>query len=33
MPDPIPPDNTRTALRLAFFYGAIFAMIGIHVPF
>ena len=33
MPDPVPPDNTRTALRLAFFYGAIFAMIGIHVPF
>jgi PPP family 3-phenylpropionic acid transporter len=33
MHDPVPPDNTRTAPRLAFFYGAVFAMIGIHVPF
>jgi len=33
MPDRTAPDNTRTALRLAFFYAAIFFMIGIHVPF
>ncbi len=33
MHDKTPPDNTRTTLRLAFFYGAVFAMIGIHVPF
>jgi len=33
MPDRTAPDNTRTAIRLAFFYAAVFAMIGIHVPF
>jgi PPP family 3-phenylpropionic acid transporter len=33
MPDRTAPDNTRTAIRLAFFYAAVFAMIGIHIPF
>jgi|ABEF01.1.fsa_nt_gi PPP family 3-phenylpropionic acid transporter len=33
MPDRTAPDNTRTAIRLAFFYAAVFAMIGVHVPF
>ncbi|MBT3307071.1 MAG: MFS transporter [Alphaproteobacteria bacterium] len=33
MPEPTPPDKTRTALRMAFFYTAVFAMIGIHMPF
>lgn len=33
MPNKTPPDNTRTAIRMAFFYGAVFALIGIHAPF
>ena len=33
MPEPAPPDKTRTAMRMAFFYAAVFAMIGIHLPF
>lgn len=33
MPEQTPPDKTRTAMRMAVFYAAIFAMIGIHVPF
>ncbi len=33
MPDRTAPDNTRTAIRLAFFYAAVFAMIGVHIPF
>ncbi len=33
MPDRTAPDNTRTTIRLAFFYAAVFAMIGIHLPF
>ncbi len=33
MPDRTASDNTRTAVRLAFFYAAVFFMIGVHVPF
>ena len=33
MPDGRPADNTRTTLKMAFFYGAVFALIGLHLPF
>lgn len=33
MHDETPPGNPRTTLRLAFFYGGVFAMIGILIPF
>ena len=33
MPDGRSTDNTRTTVKMAFFYGAVFALIGVHVPF
>ena len=33
MPEGRPSDNTRTTVKMALFYGAVFALIGIHAPF
>ena len=33
MPEPIPYDKSRISIQMACFYAAIFAMIGIHLPF
>ena len=30
---PVPDPGTGILVRLAFFYGAVFALIGIHLPF
>ncbi len=32
-PDTLPDDGKRTTVRLAFFYVAVFGLIGIHLPF
>ena len=32
-PGPVPDPGTGISVRLAFFYGAVFALIGIHLPF
>jgi len=33
MPDEPTADNTRTTVKMAIFYGAVFTLIGIHMPF
>jgi len=33
MPDGPTADNTRTTVKMAIFYGAVFTLIGIHMPF